>query len=476
MRAHENERLTQVAPNTPAGQLLRRFWHPIALTDEFDPQVYPDAATRPVRALEVLGQPFVLFKDAQGHYGLLDRHCPHRGADLSFGRLETHNNSRWGEPSIGLRCPFHGWKFDTQGRCLDTPAEPEGSRLCDRVQANSYTLKIVNGVIWAWLARPANEANTLASIDGLDNQPPPLPNLDFLNAPDSHTFAFRGIWNCNWLQAQEVGLDPAHVSFLHAFFEDEVLETSYGKQFRAASVGDVDGERWPMTRIMREFYKPDIRFEPTAWGNQITTLRTINRELTHLRVTHGLFPNGFVIPLSETMTITQFHVPISRTRTQWVSMFTSFAEPINKAAMRNHRLKANPAPTFEPIKGRSNQWGYNLIEQQQSTLLGMGQEDINVHDQWACESMGEVSDRTREHLGTTDKVIIANRRQLSAAIQCFELKDSPQQNPHLFGFANPNNALRLQGPDTIDGIAPANNWQMWWQEQVKLKRSRAPWS
>jgi phthalate 4,5-dioxygenase len=455
MKHDDNLRLTRIGPGTPCGELMRRYWHPVALVDEFEPVLDPDCARRPVKPVRLLGEDFVLFRNASGAWGLLERHCPHRGADLAFGRLECASTSRWGAPSEGLRCPFHGWKFGVDGRCLDTPAEPLGSTLCERVSARSLPLKVVNGVIFAWLGEPGAE--------------PPLPALDFLQAPASHTFAFKGLWRCNWLQAQEVGLDPAHTSFLHAFFEDEDPAASYGRQFRAPSAGTVHGEAWPMTRIMREFHRPEIRSEPSPWGLRITTLRRIDDALTHVRITHGLFPNGFVIPLSPTMTITQFHVPIDDVNTWWYSMFTSFDAPVDRDTMRSQRLKGNPAPRFEPVKGAHNGWGYDPVEQATRTLLGMGQDDINVHDQWACESMGPIADRTREHLGTTDKVIMAHRRLLGQAIADVE---GGREAP---GFAIAERAYALQGPDTIDGIAPADGWSAWWQEQVALKRARAPW-
>ncbi|TNF57873.1 MAG: aromatic ring-hydroxylating dioxygenase subunit alpha, partial [Burkholderiales bacterium] len=128
MKAEQNDKLTRVGPGTPGGELLRRYWQPVALLDEFDPRFDPAMATRPVKAVRLLGQDLVLFKDAQGRFGLLDRDCPHRGADLAYGRNEGD----------GLRCPFHGWKFDISGQCTETPAEPTGSTLCRRVRQRSY--------------------------------------------------------------------------------------------------------------------------------------------------------------------------------------------------------------------------------------------------------------------------------------------------------------------------------------------------
>ena len=450
MHAQQNERITRIGPGTPCGALMRHYWQPVALVDEFDPRLDARMAQRPLKAVRVLGQDFVLFKDDQGRWGLLDRDCPHRNADLAFARHEGD----------GVRCPFHGWKFDAAGRCLETPGEPVGSRLCERVQQGAYPVIERSGVLFAWL--------------GEAGQAPPFPAFDCFAAPGTHTFAYKGMWQCNWLQAFEVGLDPVHTSFLHRFLNDAPLEdigeNAAGKQFRSASAGDFGGERWPMTRVMREFHRPDISFEPRPWGLQITTLRPMTDALTHVRITHGIFPSTFVIPLSETLTITQMHVPIDDTHTYWYAFFTSFDKPVDKEAMRLQRAQFIPGPHFIPQSGRHNDWGFNAQEQRTSTFLGMGEEDINVHDQWAVESMGPIQDRTREHLGTTDKVIMANRRILLAAIDTVAAGGTPP------GVADPALHAQMHGPDTVDGIAPAGTWGTWWGEQTQAKRAQAPWA
>jgi phthalate 4,5-dioxygenase oxygenase subunit len=451
MKAEQNELITRIGPGTPCGALMRQYWQPVALVDEFDPRLDPRMAHRPVKPVRILGQDLVLFKDAAGRWGLLDRDCPHRGADLAFGRHEGD----------GLRCPFHGWKFDAEGRCLETPAEPVGSKLCERVRQRRYPVVERSGILFAWFG---DEGAT----------PPPFPRFDCFAAPGTHTFAFKGLWHCNWLQAFEVGIDPAHPSFLHRFLNDAALddigENAAGKQFRSASAGDFGGERWPMTRIMREFHRPEISAEPTPWGLRLTALRPMTEALTHVRVTNAIFPHTFVIPLSETLTITQMHVPVDDTHTYWYSIFTSFAGPVDKEAMRNQRTQFIQLPDYIPKAGRHNHWGFNPDEQRSTTYLGMGEEDINVHDQWAVESMGPIQDRTREHLGTSDKVIMANRRMLLKAIE------SVQAGEVAPGVADPALAAQMRGPDTVDGIAPAGTWASWWQEQVRAKRDGAPWS
>ncbi len=448
MQAEQNELITRIGPGTPCGALLRSYWQPAALVDEFDPRLDPRMASRPVKAVRLLGEDLVLFRDGSGRFGLIERHCPHRGADLAFGRHEPE----------GLRCPFHGWKFAVDGTCLETPAEPAGSQLCQRVRQRSYPVMERNGVLFAWLGPQGST-------------PPALPAFDAFVAPASHSFAFKGLWHCNWLQAFEVGIDPAHPSFLHRYLQDESTEAAaYGRQFRAASVGAVDGERWPMTRVMREFCQPDIRFESVAEGLlRLTTLRPMTEALTHVRVTHAAFPATFVIPLSETITITQMHVPVDDTHTYWYSFFTSFDAPLDKETMRAQRLACLTLPDYAPLKGRHNQWGFDPAEQAMRTYLGMGEEDINLHDQWAVESMGAIQDRTKEHLGTTDKVIMANRRTLLKAIATVQEGGRP---PMALAAGE---AAALCGPDTIDCIAPAGSWAEFWSSAAASKRRGAAW-
>jgi phthalate 4,5-dioxygenase len=447
MNREQNELITRIGPGTACGALMRHYWQPAALVDEFDGRLVPEMAQRPIKAVRLLGQDLVLFRDGQGRWGLLDRDCPHRGADLAFARHEAD----------GVRCPFHGWKFAVDGQCLETPAEGAGSTLCQRVRQRSYPVREQSGVLFAWLG-----------IEG--STPPALPNFDCFVAPPSHSFAFKGLWNCNWLQAFEVGIDPAHPSFLHRYLQDESLAGAYGRQFRAASVGDVAGERWPMTRVMREFCSPEIRHEQVAPGlTRLTTLRMMSDALTHVRVTHAAFPATFVIPLSESITITQLHVPVDDTHTYWYSFFTSFAEPLDKEEMRRQRLQGVSLPDYLPLKGRHNHWGFDPEEQRTRTYLGMGENDINLHDQWAVESMGAIADRTREHLGSSDKVIMSNRRTLLQAIETVRAGGQPPM------ALTADDAAGLSGPDTIDCIAPAQGWEEFWTRAAAAKRAGAAW-
>jgi hypothetical protein len=434
MSAEQNRRLTEVGPGTPCGETLRRYWQPVALAEELD-------GPRPVRPVRVLGQDLVLFRDEGGRLGLLDRDCPHRNADLAFGRLEDG----------GLRCSFHGWLFDVEGRCLQTPAEPETSRLCDRIRQRAYPVVQRSGIVWAYLA---------------EGEPPAFPALDCFAAPDTHVFAFKGLIECNWLQALEVGIDPAHASFLHRFFEDEDASQSYGKQFRAASA-DSD---MPMTRVLREFDRPRIEVEPAPHGLRITALRRLSDAHTHVRVTNLVFPQAFAIPLSGEMTITQWHVPVDDGRCYWYAAFTSFAAPVDKARMREQRLALYELPDYRPKVGRHNGYGFDPDEQKRRTYTGMG-EDINVHDQWAVEGQGRIQDRTREHLASSDKAIAANRRLLFRAIDAVERGEAP-----MMAALDPAAAAAVTGPATMDGIGPTEGWQGYWPEVDRRRREGAPWA
>src|SRR6478609_11695028 len=176
----QNELMTRIGPGTPCGKLLRRYWQPVGLTDEMK-------GPRPVKPVRIMGENLVLFRE-KNQYGLIERQCAHRGADLAYGRLEDG----------GLRCSFHGWLFDVNGKCLQTPAEPAGSRLCEHIRLRAYPVQEKSGILFAYLG---------------EGEAPAFPHFDAFVAPTEYTFAFKGYWDCNWLQALEVGIDPAHASW-----------------------------------------------------------------------------------------------------------------------------------------------------------------------------------------------------------------------------------------------------------------------
>lgn len=434
----QNDLITRTGANTPCGKLMRRYWQPAALVDELE-------GARKVVPVRLLGEDLVVFRtgtDATGAptYGMLRRDCPHRGADLAYGRVEQG----------GLRCAFHGWKFDATGQCVDTPAEPLDSRLCSRIRQPAYPVRAHAGILWAYLG---------------EGTPPELAMLDCFAAPDTHVFAFKGLWECNWLQALEVGIDPAHASFLHRFFHDEDPKEAYGKQFRAASA-DSD---LPMTLVLREYDRPIINVETTEYGLRLIALREIDDARTHVRVTNQIFPHGFVIPLSAEMTITQWHVPVDDRHCYWYAVFTSYSAPVDKEKMRAQRMAMHEGPQYRSRRNRSNEYGFDPAEQENETYTGMGG-DINVHDQWAVESMGAIQDRTREHLGSTDKGIITYRRMLREQIGKVEAGETPMM------IFDERTRKSVQGPAAMDGIGPTQGWELYWMEADVRRRRTASWA
>src|SRR6202023_3317343 len=171
----------------------------------------------------------------------------------------------------------------------------------------------------------------------------------------------------------------------------------------------------PPWRIMRESARPDIEAQATEFGCRIVTLRRISDATSPLRVTNLIFPFAFTVPMSVSMTILTSHVPIGDEKHYWYAIFTSFGAPVNRDEMRRQRLALYELPDYIPRKNRTNNYGFDPHEQEDETFTGMGT-DINVHDQWACESMGPIADRSKEHLGQSDKAISAYRRILRNAI------------------------------------------------------------
>ena len=426
-----NDLITRVGPDDGAGKVLRRYWQPAALTVELD-------GGRPVAAVRLMGEDLVLFRDNEGELGLIGRQCPHRGADLCYGRREDN----------GMRCPFHGWHFDRSGQCVEQPGEPEGSRMHEQISVLSYPVVEKNGIIFAYMG---------------PGDPPPFPALDCFTAPDTHVFAFKGLWECNWLQAMEVGIDPAHASFLHRFLEDEDPEDSYGKQFRDKAVNT----EMTMTQLLREYPRPEIKVEETDYGMRLIALRHLDDGRTHVRVTNQIFPEAICIPISNEMIITQWHVPVDDENCYWYSMFTSFGDPMNKNLMREQRMKEHRLPDYAPLKNKRNNYGYDPAEQARETYTGMGM-DINVHDQWAVESPGPIFDRTKEHLGKTDVGIIKYRKILREAIA------SLNDNGDALKMQN-GGTEDITGPISVDAIGQDADWSKVYEAQDKERRAACEW-
>ncbi len=434
MNREQNDYLTRTGHGEPAGKLLRHYWLPAALTDEL-------AKNRPVVPVRLLGESLVLFRDEGGKLGLIQRHCPHRGADLSYGRLESE----------GIRCVFHGWLFDNQGHCLEQPAEPEGSRMHERIRLCHYPVQERNGIVFAYLG---------------PNEPPPMPAFDCFQAPSTHVFSFKGLWHCNWLQALEVGIDPAHASFLHRFWEDEDPADGYGKQFRGHAVNT----NISVTEWLRRYPRPEIQVERTEFGLRLISLRDPgDGQHMHVRVTNQIFPCAISIPMSADMNITQWHVPVDDTHCYWYAMFTSYGDAVDKDTMRQQRLAEHELPDYRPRKNAANHYHYDPEEQRTRTYTGMGF-DINVHDQWACESMGPIQDRTEEHLGRSDIGIVHYRRLLK------EMIDHVEAGGEASLLMGRNGAKILTGPPSVDAVVGHARWSQEWREAEQQRWRASPWA
>ncbi|OZM76222.1 aromatic ring-hydroxylating dioxygenase subunit alpha [Pseudonocardia sp. MH-G8] len=428
----DNELLTRTGRDTACGRLLRAYWQPAALVSELP-------AERPVKAVRLLGEDLVLFRGGGG-YGLIGRFCSHRGVDLSFGRLEGD----------GLRCLYHGWLYDRRGHCLEQPAEPEHSRFHTKIQHVGYPCQERNGIVFAYLG---------------GGDPPPLPGYDCFRAPDEYSFAFKGLWECNWLQGVEGGIDPSHVSYLHRFLQDDPRE-AYGQQFR----GEVEGTGRTLSALVGENARPDIEVEPTEHGLRVFAVRALDGAQRHVRVTNLLFPNAFVVPFGPTQVFTQWHVPVDDENHYWYMILYDFAEPTDKEQLLAQRLGSCTLPDYRSTRNRDNDWGFDAAEQAALTYTGMGL-DINVHDQWAVESMGRIQDRTVERLGVSDRAVTANRRLLLRAIA------DHQAGKTTVGMAGSEaDARALTGPQAVDMIASAGDWKQRWREHDLARRQRSPWA
>ena len=273
------------------------------------------------------------------------------------------------------------WRRRAPSRRSPDKAGTLGAAAAQKYQTtNMLYVPIINGIIFTYM--------------GL-GKAPVLPHFDCFVAPKTHSFAFKGYLECNWLQAVEVGIDPSHASFLHRYLKDH--DPEYGLQFGGMS-GD---SQVPMTSVLRNHVCPDIKVEENEFGMRLITTRKMTRESMHVRVTNLVFPNLIVIPMTNDMCISQWHVPIDDTHSWWYALFTAFDKEVDKQAMRDQRLELYTLPDYKPRINRTNKYGYDPEEQRNETFTGMGL-DINVHDQWAVESPGAIYDRTNCLLYTSD--------------------------------------------------------------------------
>ena len=395
----DNELLTRVGPGTPMGNLLRRYWMPCLLSNEI-----PTPDGPPIR-VRILGEDLVAFRDTEGRAGLFVQACPHRGASVFFGRNEE----------AGLRCVYHGWKFDVTGACVDMPSEPAESNFKTKVRIRAYPTLESGGIVWAYMGPP-------------EHQPP---FRDFIGdhlTPDQWQ-ARKMLSDCNWVQGLEGNLDTAHISFLHRNLADFKLQPD-----------ETDRPGYPSestsTVIRGGDQAPAIEVEDTWYGFRYAGLRTTPAGHTHARVTDFIMPFGCYIattPVGGDNLLMM--VPIDDDHFFRMSFTT---KPAVRApghaefAANAMGARSQPAPAFRagpppsPFPERQSLTNDYFIDREaQKTLSYTGIRGIPQQDMAVTESMGAIYDRSHEHLGRTDAAVIRMRRMLIKAARDLEAGIEP---------------------------------------------------
>jgi phenylpropionate dioxygenase-like ring-hydroxylating dioxygenase large terminal subunit len=370
----QNDLITRTGPGTLGGELFRRYWQPVALSEELP----VGAAPKPVR---LLSESLVLSRDDRARPALVGMRCPHRGADLSYGRIEGAN----------LRCLYHGWLFDPSGRCIEQPSEPAGSNYKDRIRHPGYPYVERNGLILAYLGPAA---------------PPDVPGFPFFRAKAEQVFVTKFHHACNYLQANEGNFDPQHLSFLHGIYHDVGVTGS-------------------LNQFVGEDVAPRIEVEETGYGLRIFAIRKSGPEPQYVRITHFVMPNGdsfantvFSKPGNEKRADDigfsfHWHVPIHDTHHWKYLIAYRYAGEVDPAYLRQ---ALGVTPDYRSARNAGNRYRQDRAEMAGGTFAGLGRY-FQEHDLWATESQGPIADRTLEHLGTTDRAIIQMRRQLLRACE-----------------------------------------------------------
>src|SRR5215475_12887296 len=378
----ENDLLCCTGPGTPMGELFRRFWLPVALSREL-----PKPDCPPVR-LRILSEDLTAFRDTTGQVGLLGRYCPHRGASLFFGRNEEG----------GLRCVYHGWKFDVEGNCVDTPNVPPAQDFKQRIKAKAYKVVERAGFVWTYM--------------GSRKEAPSLPSVEVLMLPEEERITRVHMRECNWFQSLEGDIDTSHFGFLHVggLTMDDVSPDTIHKW----GVGD---------------RAPDYKSTETEWGTMYAAYRPAEAGQYYYRFAHFMFPfitltpNGFFedqvactlnVPLDDTHTMTYNLTWKGKTRPletvkngDWIPGLKPDVEylPNTNDWFGRHRLVAR----------RENDYLIDRDMQKNTNYSGI--QGIGRQDQAMIECMGEIVDRSLEHLAPSDRMIAITRKRLIEAAQ-----------------------------------------------------------
>jgi phenylpropionate dioxygenase-like ring-hydroxylating dioxygenase large terminal subunit len=380
----DNELITRIAAGTPMGTAMRRYWIPALLAREV---AEPDGP--PVR-VKLLGEDLLAFRDTDGRVGLLDEFCPHRRASLFFGRNEE----------CGLRCVYHGWKFDVSGRCVDMMNEPDELSFKHKIRQTSYPTVELGGLIWAYL--------------GPSELTPPLPKFAWTQSPATHRHVSKVIQECNWLQALEGGIDTSHAPILH-----RLITTNTKRPGISPTSPFVRGRA------------PTLVVDLTDWGYQYAGLRPLDAADMHIRTYHFVLPFHQIRPYQTSAggpaVAGHIWVPMDDGSTMVYNWHHSTEAPLDEDDRRERRSGNGPdhvdQTTFRSISNRGN--NYSLDRRVQKTETFTGIDGINIQDRAIQESMGPVVDRSKEHLGPADKAIIQARRLLLGAVRTVQAGGTP---------------------------------------------------
>ena len=358
MRQADNDLLTQTGPETPMGDMFRRHWLPALLAEEL-----PENDCPPVR-VQLLSERLVAFRDTGGRYGLIDEFCAHRRVSLWFGRNEEH----------GLRCPYHGWKYDVTGQCIEVPSEPVESGFCDKIRLKSYPLVKIGDVLWTYMGPP-------------EHQPPP-PEWEFATVPAEQSFTSKRLQECNWLQALEGGIDSSHVTWLHgsSLKADPLFKGAKGNRYN-------EGDAMPVFEVVEN-----------DGGLLIGVRRNAEDGHYYWRITPWVMPCFTMIPPRGNYPVHgHFWVPIDD-GSCWAWSYDyhpvrALTEAERQAMRDGHGIHVKYVPgTYRPLGNKDNDY---LIDRegQKAGITYSGVEGIAMQDASLQESMGPIVDRSQGEPG-----------------------------------------------------------------------------
>ena len=410
----DNAILTRVGPGEPMGELLRRYWIPVLLSEEL-----PTSNGDPLR-VKLLGQTFVAWRDEQGRVGFFDEHCMHRGASLVLGRCEGD----------GLRCLYHGWKFSVTGEVLEMPNTPHLAGKA-RLRAPNYPVYEAGELIWVYL--------------GPKEKQPPHPNYPFMSGPPEHRVLMRIILDCNWLQSVEGHLDSAHVGILH---DDWNL---FGRQVDSSLSQFVRSS----TDISTEDDAPRIEVQETAHGFYSGAIRNASfrgNDASYARIHAFMVPWLSLVPPG----MYAFEVPLNDHQVSYLLVTWDPDRRIDREEYRRRRCSSGafveevPDNLVMRFTGTAeNGWHQDRIRMRNGESFS-GMSEFVSEDFAVTTSMGPILDRSREHLVPSDAAVVSMRRQLLRAAKNLQNGIEPP-------MMSTEESAQIRVSDGI--IEPGQRWQ-----------------